>query len=122
MCGDVVGIVLSGETESMGALQPIHMIVVLVIVLIIFGPGKLPQLGKALGDGVRELKRATVDEPAAQAASPQVPATTAVAAAAQATWNCPKCQALVPATDRFCGMCGAPHDATQKTPASNAAL
>ncbi len=87
MCGDVVGIVLSGETESMGALQPIHMIVVLVIVLIIFGPGKLPQLGKALGDGVRELKRATVDEPAAQAASPQVPATTAVAAAAQATWN-----------------------------------
>ena len=32
----------------MGALQPWHLIIVLVIVLLLFGPGKLPQLGKAV--------------------------------------------------------------------------
>src|SRR6266478_1130249 len=47
---------------GLGALQPGHLIVVLVIVLLIFGPGKLPELGKAMGDGLRELKRATGGE------------------------------------------------------------
>ena len=41
---------------GVGALQPGHLIVVLVIVLLIFGPGKLPELGMAIGDGLRELK------------------------------------------------------------------
>ena len=45
----------------MGALQPMHLIVVLVIVLLIFGPGKLPDLGRAIGDSMREFKRATSD-------------------------------------------------------------
>ena len=44
---------------GLGALQPMHLIVVLVIVLLVFGPGKLPELGKAVGDGLRELKKAT---------------------------------------------------------------
>ena len=47
---------------GLGALQPGHLIVVLVIVLLIFGPGKLPELGKAMGDGLRELKKATGGE------------------------------------------------------------
>src|SRR5262245_13984745 len=50
------------RTMGLGALQPGHLIVVLVIVLLIFGPGKLPELGKAVGDGLRELKRSTADE------------------------------------------------------------
>ncbi|MGM0413743.1 MAG: twin-arginine translocase TatA/TatE family subunit [Bacillota bacterium] len=33
--------------------------IILVIVLIIFGPSKLPEIGKAVGSGVRELKQAT---------------------------------------------------------------
>ena len=44
---------------GLGALQPMHLIVVLVIVLLVFGPGKLPELGRAVGDGLRELKKAT---------------------------------------------------------------
>ena len=47
---------------GLGALQPGHLIVILVIVLLIFGPGKLPELGKAMGDGLRELKKATGGE------------------------------------------------------------
>ena len=39
-----------------GLFQPWHLIVILVIVLIIFGPGKLPDLGQSLGRGIREFK------------------------------------------------------------------
>ncbi len=41
-----------------GLFEPTHIIFILVIVLIIFGPGKLPELGKGLGKGVREFKEA----------------------------------------------------------------
>jgi len=35
---------------------PLEIIVILVIILIIFGPGKLPQLGKSLGKAIRGFK------------------------------------------------------------------
>ncbi len=35
-----------------------HLILILAIVLIIFGPGKLPEIGAGLGKGLRELKKA----------------------------------------------------------------
>ena len=41
-----------------GLLQPTHLIFILLIVLILFGPGKLPELGKGLGKGIREFKDA----------------------------------------------------------------
>ncbi|HZS15894.1 MAG TPA: twin-arginine translocase TatA/TatE family subunit [Candidatus Dormibacteraeota bacterium] len=36
-----------------------YLIILLVIVLIIWGPGKLPDLGSALGKGIREFRKAT---------------------------------------------------------------
>ncbi len=41
-----------------GLLQPTHLFFILLIVLIIFGPGKLPDLGRGLGKGFREFKDA----------------------------------------------------------------
>lgn len=41
-----------------GLFEPTHIIFILVIVLIIFGPGKLPELGKGLGKGIKEFKEA----------------------------------------------------------------
>jgi sec-independent protein translocase protein TatA len=38
-----------------------ELIVILVIVLIIFGAGKLPQIGEGLGKGIRNFKKATND-------------------------------------------------------------
>lgn len=35
------------------------MILILVVALIIFGPSKLPEIGKAAGDSLREFKNAT---------------------------------------------------------------
>lgn len=40
-------------------LHPWYLIVVLAVVLIVFGPGKLPELGGAIGRGLREFQRAT---------------------------------------------------------------
>ena len=44
-----------------GLFQPLHMIIILAIALIIFGPGKLPELGKGLGKAMREFKGAMSD-------------------------------------------------------------
>jgi sec-independent protein translocase protein TatA len=41
-----------------GLLRPTHLLFILLIVLIIFGPGKLPDLGRGLGKGIREFKDA----------------------------------------------------------------
>lgn len=38
-----------------------ELVVILVIILILFGPGKLPEIGKALGKGIREFKDAQKD-------------------------------------------------------------
>ncbi|AJE02760.1 twin-arginine translocase TatA/TatE family subunit [Geobacter pickeringii] len=39
-----------------------EMIIVLVIALVVFGPAKLPQLGQSLGAGIRNFKKASLDE------------------------------------------------------------
>jgi sec-independent protein translocase protein TatA len=39
-----------------GLFQPMHLLLILVIALIFFGPKRLPELGKGLGDGIRALK------------------------------------------------------------------
>ena len=44
-----------------GLFQPMHLIIILAIALIIFGPGKLPELGAGLGKSIREFKKAMSD-------------------------------------------------------------
>ena len=39
-----------------GLFQPMHLLVILAIVLLIFGPKKLGDLGKGLGEGIRNFK------------------------------------------------------------------
>ncbi len=46
-----------------GLFQPMHLIIVLGIVLIVFGPKKLPELGKGLGEAIRGFKKAINEEP-----------------------------------------------------------
>ena len=40
---------------------PGELILILVIVLVLFGPGKLPDIGNAIGRGVREFRKASND-------------------------------------------------------------
>lgn len=48
----------AGRIIMDGLLEPTHLFFILLIVLIIFGPGKLPELGRGLGKGIREFKGA----------------------------------------------------------------
>ena len=41
-----------------GLLQPVHLLVILVVALFVFGPKKLPELGKGLGESIRGFKSA----------------------------------------------------------------
>jgi sec-independent protein translocase protein TatA len=74
----------------MGALQPIHLLVVLVVVLIVFGAGRLPEVFGQVGKGVRDF-RAEVERP-----KPATPPTT-----------CAKCGAAQMTDAKFCPRCGA---------------
>jgi TatA/E family protein of Tat protein translocase len=40
-----------------GLLQPTHLIIILVICLVVFGPGRLGDVGRELGRGVRTFKK-----------------------------------------------------------------
>ncbi|MDD5543637.1 MAG: twin-arginine translocase TatA/TatE family subunit [Acidobacteriia bacterium] len=41
-----------------GLLQPMHLLLILAIALFVFGPKKLPELGKGLGQGIRGFRDA----------------------------------------------------------------
>lgn len=45
-----------------GIVTPTVAVIVLVIALILFGPGKLPELGKSLGRGIKEFKQASNED------------------------------------------------------------
>ncbi|HEY1657493.1 MAG TPA: twin-arginine translocase TatA/TatE family subunit [Candidatus Sulfotelmatobacter sp.] len=47
-----------------GLFQPTHLIIIFAIALLVFGPKKLPELGKGLGEGIRALKEGMKDAPA----------------------------------------------------------
>jgi sec-independent protein translocase protein TatA len=61
---------------------PFEVIVILIIALLVIGPGRLPEVGAALGKSIREFRKATsdvteaarVDAPPAPPASPAPPA------------------------------------------------
>ena len=44
-----------------GLFQPMHLIIILLIALVVFGPSRLPELGKGLGKGLRDFKKALSD-------------------------------------------------------------
>jgi sec-independent protein translocase protein TatA len=55
-----------------GILQPAHLIILLAVALVVLGPKRLPDAGRALGQGLREFKASVGHEP-----SPPLPEATA---------------------------------------------
>jgi sec-independent protein translocase protein TatA len=56
-----------------GLFQPMHLLVIFFIALLVFGPKKLPELGKGIGEGIRALKsgmKEATEEPAKTASAP----------------------------------------------------
>ncbi len=56
-----------------GLFQPTHLIIIFAIALLIFGPKKLPELGKGLGEGIRALKEGMKENPPAAAEQNKAP-------------------------------------------------
>jgi sec-independent protein translocase protein TatA len=50
------------EGTAMGTFSVWHLMILLVVVLIIFGAGKLPEVGQALGKGIKNFKSAMSEE------------------------------------------------------------
>ncbi len=113
-------------------IQPIHLVIIVVVALIIFGPQKLPEIGRGLGrslnefrKGAKEMTEGFSDEvrrpevpgaamqsqampsqavPQQAAASQAAPAS--APAAAPALVACPNCNASNPSDAAFCNKCG----------------
>jgi sec-independent protein translocase protein TatA len=54
-----------------GLFQPMHVIFVFGIALLIFGPKKLPELGKGIGEGIRGFKSAMAAKGEGKSANPK---------------------------------------------------
>jgi sec-independent protein translocase protein TatA len=50
-----------------GLLQPMHLLVIFGLAVLMFGPKKLPELGKGLGDGIRGFRSAIKEAPETKA-------------------------------------------------------
>ena len=55
-------------------IHPLWIVAILVVVLIIFGPGRLPELGSAAGKAMREFRKATSELTETITAAPSTPA------------------------------------------------
>ena len=64
---------------------PVELIIILVIALIVIGPGRLPDVGAALGKSIREFRKASTDiSDAARVDTSPLPPSSAAAPAASA--------------------------------------
>ncbi len=61
-----------------GLFQPMHLLIILAVGVLVFGPKKIPELGKGLGEGIRgfkdAMKSASEPTPAPPADPPKVEA------------------------------------------------
>lgn len=82
----------------MGLIEPGHLILILLIALILLGPGRIGDLGGQLGRSVREFR---------DASEGQAP-TTPDAPALGAGMYCTSCGHALPREAKFCTSCGKP--------------
>jgi sec-independent protein translocase protein TatA len=54
-----------------GLFQPMHLLLILIIALLLFGPKRLPEIGKGIGDGIRALKEGMKEQDAKTDAKPE---------------------------------------------------
>ena len=52
-----------------GLFQPVHLLIVLGIMLLVFGPKRLPDLGKGMGEAIRGFKKGLSEGPSESASA-----------------------------------------------------
>jgi sec-independent protein translocase protein TatA len=98
-------------------IQPLHIVVIVVVALLIFGPKRLPEIGRYIGKTITEFRHGTqefseglrdeVNKPLSAAAAPLAASTAAsqLPSAARGKF-CTQCGSPNPAAALFCGNCG----------------
>jgi len=93
-----------------------ELIIIAIIVLLLFGPGKASDLGASLGKSIREFRKATrEDEAPGQATAPSLPSASSSTdmqstAGASSTGGrfCVECGSKAADSQKFCMNCGKP--------------
>jgi sec-independent protein translocase protein TatA len=57
-----------------GLFQPLHLLVIVIVALLVFGPKKIPELGKGLGEGIKNFKEGMKHGSDTTSAKDEVPA------------------------------------------------
>ncbi len=102
----------------MFGIQPIHLIVILIVALIIFGPSRLPEIGRGLGKAITEFRRGTHEMTdslreemnkglTGETLNGAVMNAQPAADAHGGGHTCPNCGASNPSESHFCMQCGA---------------
>jgi sec-independent protein translocase protein TatA len=109
---------------GLGPFGPWELLIIAFIVVLVFGVGRLPEVGGALGKGIREFRKSTRDEeagdsnassadavasappPSAVSAPPPTESASAPASASSETRFCSECGARNTRTAKFCAECG----------------
>ncbi len=97
-------------------LQPTHLIIILVVALLIFGPSRLPEIGRSFGKMLREFQSATKETAQGFTEEVSKPIEVKKEEPALAQVSCRNCGKPIPAGKKFCPECG--WDQTQ-TPATS---
>ena len=99
---------------GIGPMGPFELIIILAVVIIIFGVGRLPEVGGAIGKGIREFRKASKedDEPkqitqAQSTVQSQPPVQSPPVQQQTPAAVCQKCGTANTPGNRFCGQCGA---------------
>jgi len=93
-------------------LQPLHLVIIAIVALLIFGPERLPEIGRGLGRAINEFRRGTQEmaegfrEEAARTPGPTSLPAAPSAPQPDSQVSCPQCGAINTAEARFCTRCG----------------
>ena len=98
-------------------IQPLHIVIIVVVALLIFGPKRLPEIGRYIGKTITEFRHGTQEfsEGLRDEVNKPLSATAAAVAASIATpplpsaaggKYCTQCGSPNAAEARFCGNCG----------------